>query len=226
MEKADKTSTEPEYVASEAQSVEEEEFDDEEFDDKDYTPTAITDLLEAPPLLPHESEDQFVALFESFEQAANPKTVQEYWLVWYITNLTWEVMRYSRMKIAVMLNHQRGAVESLFRKTHDTAALKNAGDFRAIEADANAKKFFADPAYRESASQKFVAAGFSPDGVEAEAFVRSLTALATIERLIVSAQKRLTQFLKELEKRCDDRQTEERAAKLRETASAAIASVS
>ena len=42
-------------------------------------------------------------------------------------------------------------------------------------------------------------AGYPPNAVEVEAFQRALPALATIERLIVSAQKRLDKFLKEME---------------------------
>ena len=46
----------------------------------------------------------------------------------------------------------------------------------------------------------FEKAGYPPNAVEVEAFQRALPTLATIERLIVSAQKRLDRFLKELEK--------------------------
>ena len=46
----------------------------------------------------------------------------------------------------------------------------------------------------------FEKAGYPPNAVEVEAFQRALPMLATIERLIVSAQKRLDRFLKELEK--------------------------
>jgi hypothetical protein len=43
-------------------------------------------------------------------------------------------------------------------------------------------------------------AGFPPNALEVEAFQLALPALATIERLIVSAQKRLDKFLEELER--------------------------
>jgi hypothetical protein len=44
------------------------------------------------------------------------------------------------------------------------------------------------------------AAGYPPNAIEVEAFQLALPALAPIERLIVSAQKRLDQFLDELER--------------------------
>ena len=44
------------------------------------------------------------------------------------------------------------------------------------------------------------AAGYPPNAIEVEAFQLALPALAPIERLIVSAQKRLDKFLEELER--------------------------
>jgi len=43
-------------------------------------------------------------------------------------------------------------------------------------------------------------AGYPPDAIEVEAFQLALPALAPLERLIVSAQKRLDRYLDELEK--------------------------
>jgi hypothetical protein len=70
-----------------------------------------------------------------------------------------------------------------------------------IAANQNAKEYLTDPRSRALAIKDFEAAGYSPDAVEAEAFQRSLAALATIENLIVSAQRRLMSFLKELDSR-------------------------
>jgi hypothetical protein len=43
-------------------------------------------------------------------------------------------------------------------------------------------------------------AGYPPNALEVEAFALALPALATIDRLIVSAQKRLNLFLEDLER--------------------------
>jgi hypothetical protein len=193
--------------------LEETETEDEDgFDDTDYTPRFINRLLQNPPLLPNESRDEFWQVFEDFEyiDLGRAKTVTEYMLVYSATVLTWEVMRYDRMKIALMRNQQRPALESLFRKTHEGAA-----------ANQNAKEWFVSPASRAAAARNFEAAGYAPEAVEAEAFQRSLAALAIIERLIASAQKRLLVFLKDLEKRYGAR-----GAEMRVTAAHAIARVS
>ena len=202
-----------------------EDVDDPEagFDDADYTPRSIKRLLDNPPLLPGENRDLFVQLFEEFESTdlGRAKTVAEYVLVYTITMLTWELMRYQRMKVALLLNQQRAAVESLFRKTHDAAMVQGTGPALTIEANQSARAWFANPAYRAQAAKKFEAAGYATAAVEAEAFERSLGALARIENLVASAQKRVMSFLKELESRFGSR-----AAEMRLVATKAVGRVS
>jgi hypothetical protein len=58
----------------------------------------------------------------------------------------------------------------------------------------------------------FKKAGFPPNAVEIEAFQLALPHLMSIERLIVSTQKRLDQFLKGVEKTSKSRAEELRMA--------------
>jgi hypothetical protein len=74
----------------------------------------------------------------------------------------------------------------------------------------SADGWFRDADFRERAAKGFEAAGFASNAVEAEAFQRSLPALATIDRLIASAQKRLMSLLKDLERRYGSRGAEVR----------------
>ena len=74
-----------------------------------------------------------------------------------------------------------------------------------------------DPAYRKTAAKSFEVAGYGQDAVEAEAFSRALPEISVFERLIVSAQRRLNDFLKQLTDRRD-----KRVATIRDTAKLAI----
>jgi hypothetical protein len=85
----------------------------------------------------------------------------------------------------------------------------------------SANDWFADPRSRTEVAKNFEAAGYAPDALGAEAFKRSLGSLATIEKLIASAQKRLIAFLKDLERRYVSR-----AAEMHVTAAKAIARAS
>src|SRR6266404_1389695 len=106
------------------------------------------------------------------------------------------------MKVGMLLSHQRPALESLLRKIQvRTVSRKGIGEAVAqSEARQLAAPWFKDPASRPAMMKAIENAGYPPDAIEVEAFQLALPALATIERLIVSAQKRLDQYLDELER--------------------------
>ena len=180
-------------------------------------PDVIQRLLDMPPILPTEYIDDFLDIFESFDDAISPQNVLDYLLLFDITVLTFEVIRYRRLRIAILKHTELIVVEGFFRRTHDAAALAGVSKVVAIEASQKARKYRSDPAYRKTADKSFEAAGFGHDTVEAEAFSRALSEISTIERLIVSAQRRLNAFLKELTERHD-----QRVATMRDTAELAI----
>jgi len=133
-------------------------------------PLILKRLLDTPQLLPHESSKEFLQLFASFEDYGKPQNPRSYLAAYQATVLTWEVLRYQHMKIGVLDSHELAA------------------------------PWFKDPASRPPMMKAIENAGFPPNALEVEAFQLALPALATIERLIVSAQKRLDKFLEELER--------------------------
>ena len=94
-------------------------------------------------------------------------------------------------------------------QTHGSAAIPIAERRVIIDATENAKRCFTDAEYREEAYLDFESMGYTPDG---QAFLLSLPALATIERLAASAEKRYAAAIKELEKRRADRAAKRRLA--------------
>ena len=169
-------------------------------EDKTYPLEILERLLDSPQLLPHESRKEFFQLFDSLEAYGKPQTTADFMAVYQATVLTWDILRYQDMKVGVLRSHQRSALVSLLSKTHEGAAISGAEAAVMVDADQKATRWFAEPAIRPAMIKIFEKAGYPPNAVEVEAFQRALPMLATIERLIVSAQKRLDRFLKELEK--------------------------
>jgi len=167
-------------------------------------PNAIEAMLKNPPLLPSESKEEFDRVYDDFLDPLGPETVPQHWLVWNSAILTWEVMRYRRMKVAYMLNQRRAAVGSLIRKAFQTSAmraLRTAGS----DIDDNVERYFTDPEYPSLVAQALEKSGYTIDVVEAEMFARSLDGLSRIEKLIASAEKRLMLFFREMERIHGDR---------------------
>jgi hypothetical protein len=174
---------------------------DEGYDDTDYCPDFIHEWLQNPPILPGENGGAFEQLFESFElnYKQRPKTDLEYLLTIQATIATWELMRYERMKVAIVTNERRSAVESLHRRcSADPSTQDKCNEIRKSAHDGG-RTYFADPGYRKKFRVKLEDAGFGPNAVEGTAFLRALPSLTTIDRLIKSAEKRLADCLKKLD---------------------------
>jgi hypothetical protein len=164
----------------------------------DRIPKTIQDILSDPPVLPHEAEEPFFELFESFVDYAKPETIIDYHLVYTATVSNWESHRYRSMAVAVTTNQQQAGLASLFEQTNETAFGKFGKHAASTEARKNAMKCFTDDAYREETYCDFESRGYVPDG---QAFLLSLPALATIERLLAASEKRYNAAMKEIEKR-------------------------
>src|SRR5258705_11504897 len=104
-------------------------------------PGVILRLLGRAPILPTESVEEFLDIFESFDSTFSPRSVLDFYLVFDITVLTFEVVRYRRLRIEIFKNLERPVVEDFFRKTHEGSAMRGAAEAIAIEASQNARKY-------------------------------------------------------------------------------------
>jgi hypothetical protein len=103
------------------------------------------------------------------------------------------------MKVAIVTNERRSAVESLHRRcSADPSTQDECNEIRKSAHDGG-RMYFTDPHYRKKFREKLEGAGFGPNAVEGAAFLRALPSLTTIDRLIKSAEKRLADCLKKLD---------------------------
>jgi hypothetical protein len=169
---------------------------------KTYPFDLLERLRDTPQLLPHESLKEFQELFARFEDYGTPQNLRDHLAVHQATVLTWDILRCQDMKVGVLRSHQRPALESLLRKIQvRTVSKRGIGEAVAqSEARELAAPWFKNPASRSVMMKTIENAGYPPNAIEVEAFQLALPALAPIERLIVSAQKRLDRYLEDLER--------------------------
>jgi len=170
-------------------------------DEPDRTPRFIQKMIYDPPLLPGESADAFLGVFESFElsEGEPPDTVAEYLLVYQATMVTWELLRLERTKVKVLKYLGRFAAEAVYRKSHESLTGDTDSKGSAGAARKWGERYFADPEYRKVFAAKLEAAGYGADAVEAEVFLRYPQSIAELERLIANSEKRLLNILKRLD---------------------------
>src|SRR6266436_3277817 len=107
-------------------------------------PNTIKAMLKNPPLLPNESKEEFDWVYDDFLDPLGPETVPQHWLVWNSAILTWEVMRYRRMKVAYMLNQRRAAVGALIRESFLSSSMRAVRE-TGSDIYANIERYFSDP---------------------------------------------------------------------------------
>jgi hypothetical protein len=163
-------------------------------------PEVLRRFLDTTELLPEEDMKDFLQLFDSLEDYLKPKTDWDYLVTYQATMLTWDNLRYQKMKVGMLRNHRRAAFESLILKIHVAGGLKGVEWVMKRQANQLGKYWFSDLASRPAIMETLEKAGYPPNAIEVEAFQLALPNLGSIERLIVSTQKRLDQYLKGLEK--------------------------
>jgi len=79
-----------------------------------------------------------------------PQTTRDYMAMYQAAVLTWEILRYQRMKVGVLAAHQRPALESLLRKIKVRPAAKTGISEVVVQSEGRglAAPWFNDPASR------------------------------------------------------------------------------
>ena len=80
-----------------------------------------------------------------------PQTTRDYMALYQAAVLTWEILRYQRMKVGVLAAHQRPALEFLLRKIKVRPAAKTGiSEVVVVQSEARglAAPWFNDPASR------------------------------------------------------------------------------
>jgi hypothetical protein len=110
----------------------------------------VEKLLRHTELPPRNFREDFGIVFEGFESTHNgrAKTAIEYMLVTEAAKLA-----LAHLESGMLINQQRPAVESLFRKTHEGAALQGAEPTIRIDAMECASKYLTDSALRFEADK-------------------------------------------------------------------------
>jgi hypothetical protein len=175
-------------------------------DPPDFIPRFIQKQLDNPPLLAGESRVEFKSLFFQLEWSdqEGPKTVAEYAIVYQATVLTWNLQRLERMRVALIRHQRPAAVAALLRRTGEYSESEP-GSLAFHEANVDAQTYFVSDDAKKKTEGKFIAAGYTTDAVDVEAFQLALPNIAVIDRQVAVAQKQLMAFLKELDRRYTNR---------------------
>jgi hypothetical protein len=170
-------------------------------DDKvEQVSTTIESLFENPPLLKTEDPEKYKRWVDSFACAIQPRDLMECVLLKDYVELEWEVVRYRRMRTALIEGSAREAFKSLLR------SVLNRGDHTEEELEKHAASLARDLEANLrgellSANLSSMVLGVTPDIVIAEVFALRSKEMATLDKMLASAERRRNAALQEIEKR-------------------------
>ena len=158
-------------------------------------PKQIRDLLGKPPLLADEDAKQYDNLLVELAGDVKPKDFIEWLWLKDIVDLTWDILRYRRIKAAYVGHCQWAGIEHCFKFPLNLPSEK---------ARSLAYKSMSDPEMKEQVEAVLSSQGFDPNSIRADSFVRAIDKLDSLERMIASAELRRNNALREIERRRAD----------------------
>jgi hypothetical protein len=176
-------------------------------------PAEIRTLLGEPPLLATEDPNHYYALLAELAREVKPKDVIEWLWVKDTADLSWEILRYRRIKAA----HVNGLFTSaLTRLVHPVPSNRHVPlmsfteklkAYREKDASARgepnrlASEWATDATSREQVDAGLKAQGLDADSIMSESFVDAIGNVSAIDRLLASAEHRRNMALREIERR-------------------------
>jgi hypothetical protein len=146
-----------------------------------------------PALLKNESAQEFEKLLKELNLDIQPQTFTEQIYVDDIANLTWEILRWRRVKAGIVGNAFRPALENALRSL--PRDVKDNADI-GIAVDRLARAWFSTQAAKDKVSASLKEVGLDEWAVEVEALRSRLNEIEKIDRLIASAEARRDKALR------------------------------
>ena len=162
-------------------------------------PSDIQDLLGKPPLLKHENKDHYLALMRRLASTTRPDDFIEWLWVRDVADLTWEIIRWRRLKVALMDSGRQRAIEHFVRQVSAPGPMVSVD--AASDAAILAEKWFTEPKSKKQVDQLLAKHELDAESIAAQAFAQARADLETAEKLLAACEIRRNDALNAIERR-------------------------
>ena len=180
-------------------------------------PAEFKTLEEPSCLLPGESRREFELIRQMIIEEIGPQTNIEWLWTLDLIELSWEILRYRRLKEKTLQVYRGNAIASLLQRLDGAGMPAHSRIMVQVHCERAATEWYED---REAASEieaRLEKNGFDSSAINAEVFAQAQQAFGLFDQLMQSAQHRRITLLREIAIR---REFEKRARKSRATARA------
>ncbi len=162
----------------------------------------IKELMPRPLLLPGESEDELKAFHQGFIEATNPSEIIEHVFVQEVSDYTWEMARFRRMKVSTINSARREAVEKILFPCLFDGERGHTDSINLARVLAHGWSSGKDDV-RKMAIEILDAHGYGESDIQAVCYSLRIDEIESIDRLISVSECRRNGALKELERHRD-----------------------
>ena len=165
-------------------------------------PAALLPFTE-PLLLPGERIDQYNAISCAMIDDIQPSSNIEWLWSLDLIELTWETLRYRRLKAEALAQHRQYAIETLLAKVDSQGLPASAWPAVIDHAQRNAAEWNSDPHAAAEIEAYLKRRGIDEAMINAEVYVQAQAAFSMFDGLLQGARSRIMSLLREMSIRRD-----------------------
>jgi hypothetical protein len=160
-------------------------------------PAELTPFVEPCFLLSGESSREFGAIRQMMIDDIQPTTNVEWLWTLDLVELSWEILRYRRLKKRILNAHREAAIEAILRRLDGAGMPAEAIPMLQIRTRRTAAEWRCDPEAACDIEARLQRSGIDSIDIDAEVFVQARELFLMFDKLMCSAQNRRIALLRE-----------------------------
>jgi hypothetical protein len=175
--------------------------------DRDATSNALTIPIELSAfsepsfLLPGENRQEFEIIRSMMIEEVRPQSSIEWLWTLDLVELSWEILRYRRLKQRALHEHRQAAIKAMLQRLDGAGIPARDLEYQKLQAGRSAAEWRDNPQAGDEIEARLRRHGFDETSINAELFCQPGAAFATFDALLHTAQDRRIRLLREINSR-------------------------
>jgi hypothetical protein len=161
-------------------------------------PAELTPFAEPSYLLPGESSRDFEAIRRMMVEDIQPASSIEWLWTLDLVELSWEILRYRRLKERILGAHRQTAIEAILQRLDGAGMPAHGVPMVQIQSRRTAAEWGCDPEAAIDIEARLHRSGVDSIDIDAEVFVQARELFLMFDQLMQSAQNRRIGLLREI----------------------------
>jgi hypothetical protein len=161
-------------------------------------PSELNAFLEPSPVLPDEDLKDYEFIKQMMIDDVSPQTNMEWLWTLDLVELSWEIIRYRRLKQKVLEVYREAAIQSVLQRLDGAGMPAGAADNVHMQTKRNAEQWRSDRGAADEIEARLARHGFDLTSITAEVFVQARDVFDMFDGLMQSAQSRRLMLLREI----------------------------